>query len=206
MERDDISIGDCIRLLCVSRIDPRKGLSVLPDVVRRLVAAGHDVSLDIIGPRVGRTGERERAAIDAAAAAAGVGDRLRFIGSLPLDELMTRYRDYDVFVLPTLPGEGIPRVLLESMAAGVPIVTTAVAGIPSLVAHERNGLLVDEPSAAAVAGAILRAIENGDLRRRVIRGGFETARAHTVDRQAAWMMEQVHARMAVPVRRVSPVA
>jgi glycosyltransferase involved in cell wall biosynthesis len=206
VERDDTAIGGRIRLLCVSRVDPRKGLSVLPDVLRHLLATGRDVSLDIVGPLVGRTGARERAAIEAAATAAGVGDRLRFIGSLPLDELMPRYREYDLFVLPTLPGEGIPRVLLESMAAGVPIVTTAVAGIPSLVAHERNGLLVDEPSAHAVAAAILRAIEDGELRRRLIRGGLETARAHTLDRQAAWMMEQVHARMAVPVRRVSPVA
>ena len=42
---------------------------------------------------------------------------------------MPLYRDYDLFVLPTLPGEGIPRVLLEAMAAGLPIVTTRVAGI-----------------------------------------------------------------------------
>ncbi len=206
VERDDTSVGAVVRLLCVSRVDPRKGLSVLPGVLQRLVEAGRDVSVDIIGPAVGRTGEHEQAAIEAAAAAGGVGDRLRFIGSLPLDDLMTRYRRYDIFLLPTLPGEGIPRVLLEAMAAGLPIVTTEVAGIPSLVTDGRNGLLVEQPSVDAVAGAILRVIDDGDLRRRIIRGGLDTARAHTLDRQAAWMMEQVHARMAVPVRDVSPVA
>ena len=72
---------------------------------------------------------------------------------MPLDRLLPLYRDYDVFVLPTLPGEGIPRVLLEAMAAGLPVVTTRVAGIPSLVTHEVNGLLVDEPTADAVADA-----------------------------------------------------
>ena len=90
------------------------------------------------------------------------------------------------------------------MAAGVPVVTTAVAGIPSLIDHGRNGLLVDAPSADAVAGAILRTVSDGDLRRRLIRGGLDTARAHTLDRQAAWMMEQVKVRLSVPVRPVSP--
>jgi glycosyltransferase involved in cell wall biosynthesis len=206
VEPHDTSIGARLQLLCVSRVDPRKGLQVLPEVLARLVAAGLDASLDIVGPLVGRTGEQERAAIEQAAASAGVAARLRFLGSLPLDDLMPLYRGYDMFVLPTLPGEGIPRVLLESMAAGVPIVATAVAGIPSLIEHERNGLLVDAPSAGAVAGAILRMVNDGDLRRRLIRGGLETARTHTLDRQAAWMMNEVQARLSVPARPVSPIA
>ena len=73
------------------------------------------------------------------------------LGPVPLDRLLPLYRDYDLFVLPTLPGEGIPRVLLEAMTAGVPIVTTRVAGIPSLVTHEVNGWLVEKPTADAVA-------------------------------------------------------
>ncbi len=71
---------------------------------------------------------------------------------MPLDRLLPMYRDYDVFVLPTLPGEGIPRVLLEAMTAGLPIVTTRVAGIPSLVTHEVNGWLVEQPTVDAVVG------------------------------------------------------
>src|SRR5262249_14827571 len=84
-------------------------------------------------------------------------------GGFPLDRLLPLYREYDAFVLPTLPGEGVPRVLLEAMAAGVPVVATNVAGIPSLVVHERNGLLVDEPSADAVAGAVWRLASDGAL-------------------------------------------
>ena len=63
------------------------------------------------------------------------------------------YAAYDLFILPTLPGEGIPRVLLEAMSAGLPVVTTRTAGIPGLVQHDVNGLLVDAPSAETISTA-----------------------------------------------------
>src|SRR5262249_6571863 len=151
--REDSCTGPRVRLLTVSRIDPRKGLRVLPDVVRQLVAAGIDATLDIVGPAVGAPGEVERAAIESAASALGVSDRIALRGALPLDRLIAVYREHDIFVLPTLPGEGIPRVLLEAMAAGVPVVATRVAGIPSLVTDGQNGLLVDTAEAKPGAAA-----------------------------------------------------
>jgi glycosyltransferase involved in cell wall biosynthesis len=120
---------------------------------------------------------------------------------VPLDRLLPLYREYDVFVLPTLPGEGIPRVLLEAMSAGLPIVTTRVAGIPGLVVHERNGLLVDEPVSPAIASAIARLAADGPLRRNLIARGYETARAHTLDAQAASMMHDVSARLGLTLRQ-----
>jgi glycosyltransferase involved in cell wall biosynthesis len=125
---------------------------------------------------------------------------VRLAGAIPLSGLLALYRSYDLFVLPTLPGEGIPRVLLESMAAGVPVVTTAVAGIPGLVEHERNGLLIDTPSADAVAAALDRLITDGALRRRLIANGYATARAHTLDAQAADMMRIVASQLGVEMR------
>jgi glycosyltransferase involved in cell wall biosynthesis len=68
---------------------------------------------------------------------------------------------YDLFVPPTLPGEGIPRVLLEAMSAGLPVV--ARCGIEP--GDEVNGLLVDQPAADAVAGAMARLIGDARLRR-----------------------------------------
>jgi glycosyltransferase involved in cell wall biosynthesis len=201
--RDDTMSGGRIRLFAVSRIDPRKGLRVLPSVIARLAARGLDVGLDVAGPVVGAPGEAERTAVLAAAAAQGVADRVRLIGAVPLERLLRLYRDYDVFVLPTLPGEGVPRVLLEAMAAGVPVVTTNVAGIPSLVVHERNGLLVDEPSADAVADAIARLIADGTLRRRIIEGGYQTARLHTLPAQAARMLDVVSGRLGLTLRHAA---
>jgi glycosyltransferase involved in cell wall biosynthesis len=199
--RHDTCSGPRVRMLTVSRVDPRKGLRVLPGAVRALVERGCDATLDIIGPVVGAPGEAERAAIEAASLAAGVADRVSLVGPVPLDRLLPRYRDYDLFVLPTLPGEGVPRVLLEAMAAGLPIVTTRVSGIPSLITHEANGLLLDTPSAAALADAVARIAGDTALRRRLIAAGYETARGFTLQAQAARMMRDVSSRLSLTLRQ-----
>jgi glycosyltransferase involved in cell wall biosynthesis len=197
-----------VRALTVSRIDPRKGLRVLPQVVRLLVDAGIDVTLDIVGPAVGRPGEDERAAIVDDATVRGVGDRVSLAGAVPLDRLLPMYAGYDLFVLPTLPGEGIPRVLLEAMSAGLPVVTTRVAGIPSLVTHEANGLLVERPDAALVAAAMARVVRDRALRQGLIARGYDTARTFTLETQAARMMADVSSRLHMALRQpaIVPVA
>ncbi len=193
--REDTCASTQIRLLTVSRIDPRKGLRVLPSAVAELVKAGHDVSLDVVGPTIGLIGDAERDAIRAEAAKLGVADRVHLRGPVALDRLMTLYRDYDVFVLPTRPGEGIPRVLMEAMANGTPVVTTNVSGIASLVTNGGNGLLIDDASGGAVAGAVQQLISQPALRRKLIQGGYATARAHTLERQAEEMMRTVSAEL-----------
>ena len=194
-----------VRALVVSRIEPRKGLRVLPAAIQRVVDAGTNVTLDIVGPPVGAPGEAERAAIVEEAARCRVGSRISLVGAVPLDRLLPMYADYDLFVLPTLPGEGIPRVLLEAMSAGLPIVTTRVAGIPGLVTHETNGLLVDEPTADSVGAAIVRIVMDGSLRRTLIANGYATARQYTLEAQAAAMMAAVERELRVNLRHPSEV-
>ena len=172
-----------VRMLTVSRIDPRKGLRVLPEAVRladRSRHRRHARHRRADGGAAGRGRARQR--LREAARRSASADRVSLAGPVPLDRLLPLYRDYDLFVLPTLPGEGIPRVLLEAMAAGLPVVTTRVAGIPSLVTHENNGLLVDvaarrRPSPMRSRGSRTTA----PLRRRLIAHGYDTARAHTLE-------------------------
>jgi glycosyltransferase involved in cell wall biosynthesis len=189
--RTDTCLGRPVRILTVSRIDPRKGLRVLPAAMEQLAARGIDATIDIVGPAVGRPGEDEKVAIAADAAARHVDSRVTLVGAVPLDQLLPLYRNYDVFVLPTLPGEGIPRVLLESMTSGMPVITTRVSGIPSLITHEVNGLLMDENSASSVANAVERVVTDAPLRQRLIANGYETARGRTLEAQAATMMAAV---------------
>ena len=204
-DRTDTCRGRPVRVLTVSRIDPRKGLRVLPEAVRLLTASGIDATLDIVGPTVGRPGEEEQTAILDAAARLGVGGRVSVLGPMPLERLLPMYQRYDAFVLPTLPGEGIPRVLLEAMTAGLPVVATRVAGIPSLMTHEVNGLLVDRPTAPAVAGALARIVTDAPLRQRLIARGYETARGLTLEAQAARMMDAVSRQLHVTLRQPAAV-
>jgi glycosyltransferase involved in cell wall biosynthesis len=197
-DRIDTFTSASIRLLSVSRIDPRKNLRVLPEMVRRLSVRAGDVTLDIVGPTVGTPGEAERAGIEREAAEHRTAVRL--LGAIPLDQLLTRYRTYDAFILPTGPGEGVPRVLLEAMASGLPVVTTKIAGIPSLVTHEVNGLLAD-PTAASLADAIERLGADPTLRRRLIANGYATARKYTLEAQAEHMMRSVSDELRVILKR-----
>jgi glycosyltransferase involved in cell wall biosynthesis len=130
-----------------------------------------------------------------------VSHRVTLLGAVPLDRLLPMFGRYDMFVLPTLPGEGIPRVLLEAMSAGLPVVTTRVAGIPSLVTDESNGLLLDTPTPEAVARAMARIVCDAPLRQALIARGYDTARRFTLEAQAARMMEVVSRRLDIVLRR-----
>ncbi len=204
--REDTCGSGPVKCLTVSRIDPRKGLRVLPAAIASLAAQGRDVTIDIVGPTIGQLGDTERDAIAAEARRLGVEDRVRLRGAIPLDQLMPLYQEYDVFVLPTQPGEGIPRVLLEAMAAGLPIVTTGVSGIRSLVRHGENGVLIAESSAEAIATALAQVMSDAALRRRIIDGGYWTARNHTLERQAASMMSAVSEGLGLSLNPVAQPA
>ena len=188
IDRPDTGLGTPghapIRLLTVSRIDPRKGLRHLPPALADLVQRGHDVRLTIVGPTVGTLGEEERDRVRASASELGIANRVSFAGPRTLPQVLAIAREHDLFVLPTLPGEGVPRVLTEAMASGLPIVVSDVAGVPTLVQHEVNGLLVPPADPPAIAAAVDRLIRDSELRRRLIATGNRAARAHTADSHA----------------------
>ena len=180
----DNRAGEPIRLLCVSRIDPRKGLRYLPAALADLVDRGHNARITIVGPIVGALGREERELGTREAAARGVAERFDVVVPKSLPTVLKLGREHHLFVLPTLPGEGVPRVLLEAMANGLPIVATNVAGVSTVVAQGVNGLLVGPADSAALATAVDRVIRDDDLRRRMIQNGYTVARAHTVDAHA----------------------
>ena len=87
------------------------------------------------------------------------------------------------------------------MASGLPVVTTDVSGISSLITHGDNGLLVADGSPAAIAAAVAKVIVEPALRQRLIAGGYATARAHTLERQAAEMMQVVSSELKLSLRQ-----
>ncbi len=121
-------------VLCVGRLTPAKGQHVLLEACARLREQGHALRLVIVG-----TGPDE-ASLQASAAALGLRE-VTFTGAQNIEQVRAWYRDSDVFALPSF-AEGVPVVLMEAMASGVPCVTTRITGIPELIRDGIDGLLV----------------------------------------------------------------
>ena len=142
-----------MRILGVGRLVEKKGFDVFVDACAELARRDLPFEAAIIGED-GAHGDEVRRRI----AARGLEDRLALAGPKTQAELLDEYRRADALCLPCriVDGgdrDGIPNVLVEAMACGVPSVTTAISGIPELIEDGRNGLLVapDDPEAAAVA-------------------------------------------------------
>jgi glycosyltransferase involved in cell wall biosynthesis len=119
---------------------------------------------------------------------------VEFLGPLAYgEELFARYREADAFVLPS-PSEGTPRVLVEAMMFGLPLVASRVGGIPDLVREGENGLLVPPGDAEALAAALLRLADDPGLRARMSAANHEAGARHTVEDLARRMMEFVFTR------------
>ncbi len=150
--RDPPSPGTPARLLCVARLVPKKGHAVLFDAIARMRRDGVAVSLDLAGDGVEAPGLRARAARPDLAGA------VTFLGMIPREEVRSRMMRADAVALASRVAadgdrDGIPVALMEAMALGVPVVSTAVSGIPELVT-EGAGRLVRPDDPAAFAEAI----------------------------------------------------
>ena len=152
-------------VLYVGKLSPGKGA---PDLARAagLVAARMPDVLFVV------VGEGEFAA---------TGPHVRRLGPLPNRDVLALYRLADVTVVPSVIPDALSRVILESMAAGCPVIGTRVGGTPELVIHERTGLLVERGAPPALAAAILRILEDRSLRTALGEG----ARRHVAERFGA---------------------
>jgi glycosyltransferase involved in cell wall biosynthesis len=146
----------------VGRLAEEKGFDVLIRAVGELASRSRDVGLAIAGDGP----ERERLA--ALIAELGLQDRVKLLGFLA--DPTEFYDAMDVYALSSR-REGLPNVLLEAMAAGVPIVATRVAGVPTLIADGENGLLIEPGAAAPLVAALARVADHGELRERLGEAG-----------------------------------
>jgi len=158
------------RILSIGRLVPKKGFHDLVDALALIDRKGLRVRADVYG------GGPLRDELEALADLFGLQGRLTFHGARLQDEITAAYRRAAVFVLvPVVTDDGdrdgIPNVLVEAMASGVPVVATRISGIPELITDGIDGLLVREHDPAALAGAIERVLRDPELAARLGRGG-----------------------------------
>ena len=147
--------GSPLRLIAVCRLLERKGLQHLMEALVRPEPL--DATLRIVG-----TGSYE-AELRACATQLGLDDRVTFEGFVDNDDLPSLYRQSDVFTLPSQT-ESFGLVFAEAMGCGLPVLATTVGGIPELVRHETDGLLVEPADPAAIHRSLRRLIDNPDER------------------------------------------
>lgn len=107
-------------------------------------------------------------------------DKIILTGFVDHDEIPMYMKGSDVFVLPSL-SEGFPNVLLEAMAAGLPIVATSVGGIPEIVQNDKNGFLVEPRNARLLAEKVILLLRNKDLREEIGRNNRSNVRNYDID-------------------------
>jgi glycosyltransferase involved in cell wall biosynthesis len=143
-----------VEILSVGRAVPVKGQALLVEAVADLKRRGVEARLTIVGdgPALGD--------LRALAAALAVADSVSFEGAVGQEQILGYYERADVFALPSF-AEGIPVVLMEAMATGLPVVSTTIAGIPELVDDGASGFLVTPGRVDELAGALERVLAAG---------------------------------------------
>jgi len=167
-----------LRLLAVGRLVRKKGLDTFVDACAVLHTRGVDFDAVVAG----ESGDHEPQ-VRARVAAGGLEGRVRFVGPLTQDALFEEYQRASVFVLPCRVLEdgdrdGIPNVLMEAMACGVPVVTTGVSGIGELVRDADNGLVVEPDRPEELADALYRLMKDPQLAQDLAEQGRRTVAQH----------------------------
>ncbi len=162
------------RLVTVTRLKEKKGFPWLLEALAMLKARGVPFSLEIYGE-----GD-QRAAIERRIGELGLADRVSLMGVIEHDRIPGVLAGAGIFVLPCVvlanqDRDGIPNTIIEALATGVPVISTAISGIPEAVRDGESGLLVPERDAAALAAAIERMMKDAELRVRCARAGRRIA-------------------------------
>jgi glycosyltransferase involved in cell wall biosynthesis len=148
----------------IGRLSDEKGFNFLIEALHALRQRGADVRLVIIGEG------SQRPVLEKQISALGIDDYVSLSGYVRNAKQMIAC--FDVFVIPSLT-EGLPISLLEAMQAQVPVVATAVGGMPEVLDHGRAGVLVDPGEPISLADEIMKYFLNPNLSRQTAARAFE---------------------------------
>jgi phosphatidylinositol alpha-mannosyltransferase len=176
--------ADGLNTLFVGRLEPRKGFHYLVEAFARVKAALPTARLLVVGPYSAedrRPYERELARLR-------LGD-VHFVGYVSDEELARYYRSSHVLCAPSTGFESFGMVLLEAMAAGVPIVACDIAGYRSVLSHQVEGLLLPPRDAPALADGLISLLDDPDLRLAMGQRGRANAARYAWDQIAERVLD-----------------
>jgi len=161
-----------LQILCVASFEDVKGHTYLVSACQLLRQRGIDFECHFVGDGP------VRVKVEAQIREAALTDRIIVHGPLPRTEIIKMLETSDIFTLPSVPTaggkrEGIPVVLMEAMACGLPVVSSQLSGIPELVDDEVSGILVPPCDVEGLANALQRLGADAALRQQMGRAGRE---------------------------------
>jgi len=162
-------------VLSVRRLVYKNGLDTLLEAVPYVVKNHPDVLFVVAGKGPSRK------VVETRIKELKIQNNIKLAGFVPDELLPTYYGAADHFVLPSASGEGLPLVLLEAMACGLPVTATAVGGTPEILKHNKNGVLVPPIDPKAMAEALTKLLSDEKLGQTL---GEEARR--TVEERFTW--------------------
>ncbi len=183
------SLSEPLSIVSVGRLTSKKGHAYLLRAVHELVQQGIEVNCHLLGDGP------LRAELEAEVAELGIGKEVVFHGHVPQEALSSWYQKAGVLVQASVIAgngdrDGIPNVLLEAMASGLPVIATEVSGIPELVRDGETGILVPQRDSARIAGALLHLLEHPEIYQSISqRGRGWIEEAFGIDRATEQLLE-----------------
>lgn len=179
-----------LRLCCIGTLHEVKGQRHLVEAIRLLAADGVDVRCTLVGD-----GE-DHDALAARVRDAGLEGAVSLPGPCTHDEVAGHLAASDVLVVPSVPTaegrrEGLPVVILEAMASGIPVVASRLSGIPEIVEDDVTGLLTEPGDAGGLAAAIARLDHDPALCARLVAAASHSLdEHHDLERSARALVER----------------
>jgi glycosyltransferase involved in cell wall biosynthesis len=175
-----------------------KGFDTFIQAIQQLGERGLQIQAEIVGEGP------ERENLEGLIHRSGLQDRVKLTGALSHAQTLEKQREADVAVQPCGPGknglDGIPVVLMEAMALGVPVVSTRFAGIPELIETDQNGLLVPPGDPTALAEAVSSLLSSPeDARQKALAARATVEREFDAGRNYREKVERVRS-LAHPTR------
>ena len=167
--------SDKVVFLTVANISPRKGIVEFLKVANAVIKSNSEAHFIFVG-RDMLGGE-----VQAEIARLGIEDNIEYVGFQ--DDVSIWYQSADVFVLPSLWGEGCPTSILEALSFGIPVVAYEIDGIPELIQNNIDGFCVDAHDELKMAASIRLLLQNKELRQEMgIQGALKVRKQFSIEK------------------------
>lgn len=163
------------RLIIVGRQEEEKGTGVVIQSLPIIQKTFPGVSLDVLGDGADLPKFKELAK------ALGFEKQVTFHGRVTHEEVLKHLKQANLFCFPTIASEGFPKVVLEALACGLPVITTPVSVLPQLIANG-CGVLLEERTPKAIAEAVLFCLSDAERYQEMSHMAIQTARQYSLER------------------------